>query len=136
MSPPRKKEPPGDDAGGPGNTLRWDGDNDAATIHAAAPLLQAFADLIAERAARRTVDLLRAGADSQHYDQHDSPLGNRRHCRLIREGKIPGAKVGRRYIARKCDVDAYIHGDEQPEPQPEDDVDDALAAELGLRVVK
>lgn len=106
----------------------------------AGALVQPLIDLLAEPIARRVVDLLRAGDVSGHVDQHDSPLGSRRHCSLIRTGKIPGVRVGRRYLARREDVDRYLSGTTAPtlpSPAPEGaDGDAELARELGLRLVR
>lgn len=103
-----------------------------------AALVQPLIDLLAEPIARRVVDLLRAGESREHYDQHDSPLGPRRHCALIRAGKIPGTRIGRRWLALRSDIDRYLGGSAAPtlpSPAPDGDPDEQLAAELGLRVV-
>lgn len=109
------------------------------TLRDAGALVQPLIDLLAEPIARRVVDLLRAGESREHYDQHDSPLGPRRHCALIRAGRIPGTRIGRRWLALRSDVDRYLGGSAAPtlpSPAPEGaDGDAALAAELGLRVV-
>lgn len=103
------------------------------------PLVQALLP-VARVFARLVVAELRAGATPEHYDQHDSPLGSRRHCALIRRGVIPGTKIGRRYLAKRSDVDAYMAGPAVartvPSPAPEGDGDAELARELGLRVVR
>ncbi len=110
------------------------------TLRDAGALVQPLIDLLAEPIARRVVDLLQAGATPEHYDASDSPLGSRRHCALIRAGKIPGVRVGRRYLARREDVDRYLSGATAPtlpSPAPEGaDGDAELARELGLRLVR
>jgi excisionase family DNA binding protein len=42
------------------------------------------------------------------YDQHTSPLGKSQHLRLVRAGKLPGFKVGKRVLVKRIDVDDYI----------------------------
>ena len=50
-----------------------------------------------------------AGSDGEDWiDQHASPLGRRRHCELARSDAFPARRVGRRWLARRADVDAYI----------------------------
>lgn len=45
-------------------------------------------------------------------DQTCSPLGRRLHCALARAGTLPARKMGRRWLVRRADLDAYIlkHG--------------------------
>lgn len=45
-------------------------------------------------------------------DQNHSPLGSRRHRRLVNEGQIPGRRVGKMVFVHRSDLDAYIlaHG--------------------------
>jgi hypothetical protein len=43
-----------------------------------------------------------------YYDQHDSPLGSRLHCRLVRCGALPGFRAGRRVLVRRSDLDIYL----------------------------
>lgn len=63
-------------------------------------------------------------------DQHSSPLGNRRHVKAIREGELPGRQLGRRWVARRADVDAYVA--DVPKPKREAKTADELAERLGL----
>ncbi len=99
------------------------------------PLFDALAELVAQK----VVDKLRAGDMPGYVDQASSPLGRRRHISAIRQGKLPGLSVGRRYLARVTDVEAYVTR------RPPSDVAtsstsrmscerdiDALAAKLGL----
>jgi len=46
------------------------------------------------------------------YDQRSSPLGRRAHNEACRSGRLAARKVGRRWLARAEDVEAYIekHG--------------------------
>lgn len=41
-------------------------------------------------------------------DQTRSPLGRRLHCALARSGALPARKMGRRWLVRVADVDAFI----------------------------
>jgi hypothetical protein len=114
--------------GAPGTVATLDG----AKVAAALTIL---ARAIAPHLARAVVDELVAGRNDEWIDQAASPLGSRRHCRLIREGAIPGMQAGRRWLARRDDVSAYIDAQsKRKRRKPENDVAD-LAAELGLRVV-
>lgn len=47
-------------------------------------------------------------AANEWVDQKTSPLGRDRHLRLVREGKLPARKVGRRVLVKKADLDAYF----------------------------
>lgn len=52
-------------------------------------------------------ELRRAPADDW-CDQDTSPLGRRRHRELAKRGAFPAFKDGRRWRARRADVEAYI----------------------------
>lgn len=91
----------------------------------AAELLRALARLVA----REVVSMLSEGEEGW-IDQHASPLGNRRHVKAIRTGKLPGRQLGRRWVARRADVDAYLADTPKPERAPK--TADELAVELGL----
>lgn len=52
-------------------------------------------------------ELRRSSADDW-VDQTTSPLGRRRHCELARRSAFPAFRDGRRWRARRADVDAYI----------------------------
>ena len=69
--------------------------------------------------------------------QGDSPLGRSRHCRLVRQGELPGRKVGRQLLVRAADIDAYIerHPVEPQRPRtplPSGDEIDRDLASLGF----
>ena len=98
-------------------------------VDPAAGLLDQLARLIA----RHVVDELRAGSSPDWVDQASSPLGARKHCAAIRSGKLPGARVGRRWLARREDVDRYIREPHPRKPRKASLADD-LAAELGVEV--
>ena len=69
--------------------------------------LKAFADGLETILA--SVTALLDGKDPNEWvDQARSPLGRRRHCRLVREGEIKGSKIAGRVFVRRADLDAYI----------------------------
>lgn len=68
------------------------------TIGALLPLARLLAPLVAAE----------LSSGEAWIDQHGSPLGRRRHCELARSGAFPARCVGRRWLARPADVDAYI----------------------------
>jgi len=63
--------------------------------------------------------------------QHESPLGAKLHCRLVRSGALPGSKVGRRVLVRKSDLDGYIELHRVEPRQARDELDRELE-ELGF----
>jgi len=88
---------------------------------------------LAREIAVRVVDHLRATDVPGYLDQSTSPLGRRRHIAAVRSGRLPGIRIGRRYLARSEDVDAYVARapatrDSSRILHPVDD----LAAELGF----
>ncbi len=102
-----------------------------------AAALDVLARALAPAVARAVVDELAAGRPGDHWvDQTTSPLGARRHGRLIREGALPGVQAGRRWLAKREDVYAYLEASSKRarKSAPSDDPSD-LARELGLRVV-
>lgn len=58
-----------------------------------------------------------AAAGDAWVDQGRSPLGRRRHLRLVREGAIPAVKEGRRVLVRRADLDAYLARAARPLPR-------------------
>lgn len=69
-------------------------------------------------------------------DQAHSPLGRRRHCQLVKSGAIPGRKVGRRWLATRADIEAFILQDGQQDTDrtdPEDQADDEILSHLRPR---
>ncbi len=75
-------------------------------------------------------------------DQHRSPFGRRRHCELARRGAFPAYPVGRQWLVRRSDLDAYIQAhdasqrlaprDTRPanDAAPDEDADPAVLAVL------
>lgn len=98
--------------------------------------LHRLVDLVVERIACAVVRKLAEGGSNEFVDQNSSQLGRRRHINAIRTGELPGRQVGRQYVARKVDLDAFIAQLKPPVSSsrhaPEDDDTDELAAELGL----
>lgn len=83
-----------------------------------------------ERASRMISDgvqeMVRAlTAPKDSYDQYDSPLGKRRHLTLARQGKFPSVKSGKRVVAKREDVWAYMkrEGLSRGERADDEDVD-------------
>jgi hypothetical protein len=44
----------------------------------------------------------------EYYDQNNSPLGRRRHLLLVRQGILPGRKVGKRVLVSRRDMAALL----------------------------
>lgn len=90
-----------------------------------------FADEIAEAMESQFAQ------QSEWIDQHRSPLGKRRHLRLVRDGKLPAKKDGRLVLVRAVDIDAYLA--QRPAIPVSVEVDDdeaeleGMAARLGLQ---
>lgn len=55
------------------------------------------------------------------YDQKTSPLGRRRHLELVRSGKLPHVRDGRRVLVRREHVDAFMASRETIRVGPGDD---------------
>jgi hypothetical protein len=102
--------------------------------------LEALVSQVTQEVARLVLDGLRAGSDPDWFDQSRSPVGNRRHCSIVRrriaEGKPGAAIAGRRLLlSREALEEELARGSEKPpKVDPEADVRD-LAGELGLRLV-
>ena len=96
--------------------------------------LETLARAVAPVLARAVVDELAAGRTGDYVDQTSSPLPARTHCRLVREGVIPGMRAGRRWIAKRADVEAYIDARSRRKRTKSEDPSE-LAAELGIRLV-
>jgi excisionase family DNA binding protein len=81
-------------------------------------------------------DELKAHEPDEWVDQSSVPLSRKTYLRLVREGKLPGRKVGRRVLVRRTDLEAFIEA-HQTEPRaanttgPDDDID-AQLAKLGF----
>lgn len=84
--------------------------------------------------ARAVVAELQAGIAPDHVDQHSSPLGPRRHVAAIRSGKLKGVQVGRRWLAKREDVDAYVAT--LSKTKRKRSAEEELAAELGIGIAK
>ena len=88
------------------------------------------------RALTRVVQTSQLELQFTEVDQTSSPLGPRRHIALVRSGKLPGTQVGRQYLARSSDVQAYIVNHPTAvvgDPEERQDEVDKLATELGLQ---
>lgn len=95
------------------------------------PALHALAEFV-----RDVVQQTTAPREADWVDQHESPLGKRRHLELVRAGVLPGSKRGRRVFVRRTDIEAFIAGGLVAPATPKskkNDVDDDLRA-LGFEV--
>lgn len=73
---------------------------------------------------------LELGAGTVEWvDQHSSPLGRRRHCKLARSGVLPSHKHGRRWLVRRSDLDTYLASHGTPTP------DEATVANVLERIL-
>jgi hypothetical protein len=81
----------------------------------------------------RTLDELVTSDD--WIDQKGSPLGRRLHCEAARTGALRARKVGKTWLARRADIDAYIeaHGKKAPSDRPVTDEATAVAEILEFR---
>ena len=91
-------------------------------------IFAALADAIADR----VVDRLRSGDFADYVDQASSPLGRRRHIVAIRTGALRGKQLGRRYLASRADVDAFMATDRAKAPATHDLIAQ-VENDLGLR---
>lgn len=57
--------------------------------------------------------LAKGAATSDWIDQAHSPLGRRRHLDLVRQGKLPARKDGKKMLVRRSDIDRYLDGDDR-----------------------
>lgn len=88
-------------------------------------IADAIDDLVEARVAR-------GAARAELVDQNSSPLGRRRHLELVRAGKLPATRDGRRVLVRRSDLDAYLDEHEVVRPpSTEDDVDGMVARIVG-----
>lgn len=87
-----------------------------------------------ELALRGVRELLEAPDPDEWVEQERSPLGQRRHCELARDGKFPSARKrdGHWYVRRR-ELDAYIEGGTPPEPRESDSEAAEMAEILGFR---
>lgn len=108
----------------------------AMTDESIGSLFERLVDRVLDRAIDRLLQRLHEPG-SDYVDQSSSPLGSRRHISAIRDGKLPGVQVGRRYVARAADVNAFIRNSptECIADEPLDEVD-RLASEFGLQKAK
>lgn len=90
---------------------------------------RAIADAIDELVEAR---ISKGAARAELVDQSTSPLGRRRHLELVREGKLPAMREGRRVLVRRADIDAYLNERQiAPPPSTDDDVDGMVERIVG-----
>ena len=95
-------------------------------------LINALADAVAARLAERAANDVGAA----YYSSEDAPCGPRAFLRGARDGGFPSFKRGRRVLARRAAVEAWIEAQPRavrPSPPPQDD-DAALLAAAGIRL--
>lgn len=108
--------------------------NEALSDGAILAALRPFARLLAPLVAAE----LASAAGEDWIDQETSPLGRRKHRELAKRGAFPAHKDGRRWRARRADVDAFIEAQrpgarlEEP-PANHDAADDAAAHDAAVR---
>jgi len=81
------------------------------------------------------------GQPSEWLDARSAPMGPRAFQRLAREGAFPAVKLGKKWQARRSDVDAYMdrHRAATRDEEPTNDAPDPVRAALDagrLRVIK
>lgn len=92
-------------------------------------LLDMLLDELADRVAAR----LSAPKATEFVDQQSVGFDAKTYVRAARAGEFPASKIGRRWVARRADVERWLEG-KRPRP-PGDAVDlPALRARLGLDV--
>ena len=104
----------------------------ADTLRALAPVLVALADAIGIEEPEPDA----TPADSWVDARSCAPLSRRRFLALCASGAIPSSAVGRRVVARRSALDAYLASRERtPKPTPRDACTqlDAWLAERGVR---
>lgn len=76
--------------------------------------------------------LKKGWAGTEWVDQNESPLGKRRHLELVRRGRLPGVRLGKRILVRRSDLEAYLAAHTRvPVRDQEEAAVDALLADLG-----
>jgi hypothetical protein len=85
-------------------------------------LLALVADAVAERLGEARQD---GGEDGRYYSADDSPLPRRAFLRLARKGAFPSFRVGKKVLALRADVHAWIEAHPQKPPPPSDEPSDA-----------
>lgn len=83
-------------------------------------LLHSLADVVADH-------LEQSVASARYYDQDTSPLPAPTHCRLVRNGTLPGYKRHGRVLVERAVMHRYIEQG-RVEPTVATDEDEAVAA--------
>ena len=100
--------------------------------------ISAFVDHLVEVVKARVLEDISKRANDNAWVRHpDSPLGARETCRLARSGTFKDAyKVGRVWLVRQTEIDAYIEAQRRPSDDASDAHDvDGVLAEIGLERV-
>lgn len=94
-----------------------------------------FLDREVPRRMRAVLGDADVGAD--WIDQSRSPLGRRTHLSLARAGAFPSRRVGKKVLARRRDLDAYILAHPSAERAPAaNDEGDEIDLEIEALVMK
>lgn len=116
--------------GTPNDGAHNDTPSDATIAAALRPLARLLAPFVAAE--------LASAAGEEWIDQETSPLGRRKHRELAKRGAFPAHKDGRRWRARRADVDAFIEAQRpgarlEGPPAIHDAADDAAAHDAAVR---
>jgi hypothetical protein len=109
-------------------------------LGALATLARYCASLVRDAAAGHAAN----DTSERYYDARTSPMGRRAFLRLAREKAFPTFKAGKRLVARRVDVHAWIEAQkgarppgprprprpEAPPPQPQEITPDMIHAEI------
>lgn len=91
--------------------------------------------LLEERIRAIVREELQAIEPDEWVDQTSVPISRKTYLRLVREGKLPGRKVGRRILVRRKDLEAFIEAhrrDPRQQDVPACDEIDLQLAKLGF----
>jgi hypothetical protein len=99
-------------------------------------VLDVLADLLADKLTERIAS--RQAAASPYYDTEHNPLGKRRFLEAARRGDFPSFKRGRRVLALRTDVDAWIAKGARSKPANNNETlsDEQLLATAGVRLLR
>lgn len=88
-------------------------------------------EVIEERIRAIVREELESRVSDEWIDQTSAPIPRKSYLRLVREGKLPGRKVGKQVLVRRKDLEAFIDT-HRPEPRGQEqatdgDIDEQLA---------
>lgn len=99
-------------------------------------VLDVLADLLADKLTERIAS--RQNATSRYYDTANNPLGKRRFLEAARRGEFPSFKRGKRVLALRTDVEAWIAAGARNTPVNDAAKlsDEQLLATAGVRLLR